>query len=373
MRKALSLLILLSIVLCAAAQGNSKFKRSARQQRALERSIQRLETEPIQGSIWGAMVYTTNDAPWILNHYLTIPELYAYADTHHCAQVRAVAVWSLMSRKADDSKEVFFRHVTESAPIDFSGGFCVPNNWTVGDFLFAYANENNYLTERDIQKVDSLLLGSPDAVHMRRRYELLEWLMPNDDELATLRCVSEQCFDPGGLQVLALYHKPQDTSLVLRALDTVYTTLWSKGRPRDRALYRRIRNFENQMVNVSEKWQHPAFARHIGQLRDSLTLQGRVPSEQLMRFAFLQNPARFTSFLDETIVRLKAHPDNKPTEAQPNGALVAKALKTAANLLTNRDYSIDGYEVGSCRAAIYDTEKEQILHDIEQYLQNYGQ
>ena len=82
------------------------------------------------------------------------------------------------------------------------------NDWTLGDFLFAHANENGLLDERDRLKVDSLLLGSPDAVNMKLRYELLEWLMPSDEELATLRRVSQQCVDPGGLQVLAQYHKP---------------------------------------------------------------------------------------------------------------------------------------------------------------------
>lgn len=354
MRKTLSFLIILSIAFCASAQTNSKFRRSARQQRALERSIQRLETEPIQGSIWGAMVYTTDDAPWILNHYLTIPELYAYADTHHCAQVRAVAIWSLMSRKAQGAKELFFRHVTEGAPIGIDGGFCVMNNWTLGDFLFAYANENGLLDERDRLKVDSLLLGSPDAVNMKLRYELLDWLMPGDEELATLRRVSQQCVDPGGLQVLAQYHKPQDTALVLKALDTIYNAVWSNPRPvrsryNSHHPYRRI---ENQIVNVAISWQHPAFYRRAEQMCDSLTAKGLVPSENLLRFAFIQDAQQFPALVERTLAQLASDTANAVSEQHDR--LVAKAVKQISNSMELKEFSIDGIVRQSCSFIRYD-------------------
>lgn len=373
MRKTLSFLVILSIAFCASAQTNSKFRRSARQQRTLERSIQRLETEPIQGNIWGTALYSTNDAPWVLNHYLTIPELYAYADTHHCAQVRAVAIWSLMSRKAQGAKELFFRHVTDGTPIEMAGGFCVMNNWTLGDIIFAYANENGLLDERDRLKVDSLLLGSPDAVNMKLRYELLEWLIPGEEELATLRRVSQQCVDPGGLQVLAQYHKPQDTALVLKALDTIYNAIWSNPRPVNRRYnshhpYRRI---ENQIVNVANSWQHPAFYRRAEQMCDSLTAKGLVPSENLLRFAFIQDAQQFPALVERTLARLASDTANAVSEQHDR--LVAKAVKQISQSMEMKDYAIDGISRHRCCSFIkYDAAMPAAEEATNEILSRYS-
>ncbi len=55
MRKALAILTLICEVLCASAQKTDTFKRSKRQQRAVERSIEKLEKGAINGDIWGTV------------------------------------------------------------------------------------------------------------------------------------------------------------------------------------------------------------------------------------------------------------------------------------------------------------------------------
>lgn len=370
MRKALILLALTGIIFCASAQKTDTFKRSKRQQRAVERSIEKLEKGAINGDIWGTVIYSENDAPWIMNHYLTFDELCAYADTHRCAQVRAVALWCLMESHPSKSKELFFRHITDGAHVSEIGGFCFPANYTVGDFLVAHAVRQSYLDSSDWHKVDSLLLGSPDAVNIDRRYDLLDnMLHPTDAELQTLRRVSAQCLDLGGLQVLARKQKLQDTALVLKAMDSIYNRIWTNRKFRKR--YGNDVHPENQIVEVSHLWQHPAFDRRATQMCDSLTAQGIVPHETLLRFALCQNAQQFPALIERILARLASHPNNTVTASKPHGRLVAKAVEQISESIKLEDYSIKGVPILGCYAVLSYLPHDTACKAVEEILKQY--
>ena len=370
MRKTLILLALTGIIFCASAQKTDTFKRSKRQQRAVERSIEKLEKEAINGDIWGTVIYSENDAPWIMNHYLTFDELCAYADTHRCAQVRAVALWCLMESHPSKSKELFFRHITDGAHVSEIGGFCIPANYTVGDFLVAHAVRQSYLDSSDWHKVDSLLLGSPDAVNIDRRYDLLDNLLhPTDAELQTLRRVSAQCLDLGGLQVLARKQKLQDTALVLKAMDSIYNRIGVNRRYKRQ--YSHSVHPENQIVHVAQIWQHPAFDRRANLMCDSLTAQGIAPHESLLRFAFHQNPQQFPALVERILARLASHPDNKVTASKPHGTLVAKAAEQISESIELEDYSIKGIPILGCRLVGYYAPHDTACKAVEEILKQY--
>ncbi len=369
MRKTLALLTLIGLALCASAQKTDTFKRNKRQQRAVERSIEKLEKEAIKGDIWGSVCYSENDAPWIMNHYLTFDELCAYADTHRCAQVRAVALWCLMESHPSKSKELFFRYVTDGARIKITG-FCIPDNYSIGDFLIAHAARQSYLDSNEWHKVDSLLLCSPDAVNIDRRYDLLDnMLHPTDAQLQTLRQVSARCLDLGGLQVLARHLEPQDTALVLNAMDSIYNRIWTNRKYRRQ--YSQGVYPEYQIVNVSDIWQHPAFDRRANQMCDSLTAQGIAPHESLLRFAFHQNPQRFPALVERILARLASHPDNTLTASKPHGTLVAKAVEQISKTIELEDYSIEGIPILGCSAVGYYEPHDTACKAVEEILKRY--
>ena len=370
MRKTLLLLTIFCVALIASAQNSNSFKRNKRQQRALEHSIKKLETNAILGDIWGTVCMTDNDAPWIMNHYLTTDELWSYADSHHSPNVRAVAIHCLMERYPRKSKELFFRHVTESAPIHIIGG-CILYIPTLGDYLIQLAQEQNYLTADEWHKTDSLLLHSADAVGVRRRIDLITRMPYSEIPFAELQRISQQRFDPVGLQLLAMRQAPQDTTLVLQGLDTVYRMIWGNSQYRKFQRGKTVMHYEEQMVNVARSWQHSAFERRIIQMRDSLTAQGIVPSECLFSIAFALNPKNFPVFVEECLRQIATHPDNKKNVERPNGSLVAKTVTKVNNTLEFKRYNWEGFPVYGCRFHIYDPSEDASTAATRQLLQKY--
>ena len=79
---------------------------------------------------------------------------------------------------------------------------------------------------------------------------------------------------------------------------------------------------------------------------DSLTAKGIAPSENLLRFAFIQDAQQFPALVERTLARLASDTANAVSEQHDR--LVAKAVKQISQSMEMKDYAIDGISRHRC-------------------------
>lgn len=333
--------LLLSMGTAFAQHSNVPFQRNNRQQRVLDESIDDIAKGYRAGDPWGCYGQTP---AWIINHYTTKEELFRLADEHPSVNVRCTALDCIMQKyKGPEGKACFFRHVVESETVKMNGG-CVVMYESLGDHLIREASEHNYLSNSEWKMLDSILLASPQATRVKRRNRLLKHLPRTAENETRVRHLAQQGFDLTAVIYLAPYRRPQDTTLVLNIMDSVFSC-----QPRRyREDWGSMRNINNQMVHLAGLWTHPAFERRLEMWRDSLVMRKGYVTSVFFETALNYDAAWSLAFVEESLQQVAARGEGNP-DAAKNMTTTLNHLDMA--LRDYRSYNSDGKRYG-CGGAI---------------------
>lgn len=362
----LTFLMAMACIPLTAQQSGRPFQRNAKQQQLVDKSIENLVKFGINGDVWNEVA---NGDVWVISHYMNLDELEQFADNHPSANVRAAAVRCLMERSPRRSKELFYRHVTESEPVKTLSSFCVAMRpLPAGDYLIGIASDRQYLTESEWKRVDSILLASPEATQVGRRNELLMGLNADEANVQRVRQMARRQFDIVAVIYLAQWElqQEQDTTLVCGIIDSVFSPHRQKIHP----IMNPHLQVDRQMICLSRKWSHRAFERRLEGARNRLVATNGWLPQSLFRTALNYSPKWFPAFIEQSLALVAANPSGKEEDiARKNLTSTLNALENALDYIA---FDYDGIQLGGCRhERHYDAEDDNALQEVKQILYKY--